>query len=92
MTTQNIACNTFSPIYTNNSKNAATLSLSVTSQCGGATVLGLYDIDTDKLENSPPFQSGLNTVEVPAKQYLAVYCNSTTHDGDGGCIAEYTVV
>ena len=97
MTTQNIMCNTFSPIYTNNSDNSATLTLSVTSQpghpqCGGPTVLGLYDIDTDILKSSPPFQPGLNTVKVPKKQYLAVYCNSPTHDDDGGCVAEYTVV
>ena len=97
MTTQNIMCNTFSPIYTNNSNNPATLSLSVTSQpghpqCGGATVLGLYDIDTNILKSSPPFQPGLNTVQVPKKQYLAVYCNSPTHDGDAGCVADYTAV
>ena len=92
MTTQNIMCNTFSPIYTNNSNNPATLRLSVTSQCGGTTLLGLYDIETNILEDSPPFQPGLNTVQVPAKQYLAVYCKSTTHDGDGGCIAEYAAV
>ena len=90
MTTQNITCNTFSPIYTNNSNNSATLSLSVTSQCGGTTLLGLYEIDTNVLKSSPQLQPGLNTVQVPAKQYLAVYCNSASHDGGGGCIAEYT--
>ena len=90
MTTQNITCNTFSPIYTNNSNSPATLSLSVTSQCGGTTLLGLYEIDTNVHKSSPPLQPGLNTVQVPAKQYLAVYCNSATHDGGGGCIAEYT--
>jgi hypothetical protein len=92
MTTQNITCNTFTPIYSNNSNSAATLRLSVTSQCGGTTQLGLYDIATNILKGSPPFQPGLNTVPVPAKQYLAVYCKSTAHDGDGGCIAEYTAL
>jgi hypothetical protein len=90
MTTQNIMCNTFSPIFTNNSHNPATLTLSVTSQCGGTTLLGLYDIDTNLLKDSPQLQPGLNTVQVPAKQYLVVYCKSTIHDGGGGCIAEYT--
>lgn len=97
MTTQNLMCNTFSPIFTNNSNNSATLTLSVTSQpghpqCNGATVLGLYDVDTNLLKSSPTYQPGLNTVQVPKKQYLAVYCNSSTDDGDAGCVAEYTVV
>lgn len=95
MATQNIVCNRFTRIYTNNSNNPVTLDLSVTSQqghpeCGGDTVLGLYEIGTDILKASPPFESGLNTVEVPAKQYLAVYCSSPDHVGDGGCMAEYT--
>jgi len=97
MTTQNIMCNTFTPIYTNNSNNPATLSLSVAAQpghspCGGATVLGLYDIDTNILKSSPPFQAGLNTVQIPKKQYLAVYCNNQTSDGNAGCVAEYMLI
>ncbi|WP_439358821.1 hypothetical protein [Bradyrhizobium sp. DASA03007] len=92
MTAQSIRCNEFSPIYTNNSNSAATLRLSVTNQCGGAVVLGLYDIGTNTLKDSPQLQPGLNILQVPAKQYLAVYCKSVVHDGAGGCVAEYTVV
>jgi hypothetical protein len=92
MTTQNITCNTFSPVYTNYSNNPATLSLSVTSQCGGTTTLGIYDIATNTLISSSQLQPGLNTIQVAAHEYLAVYCKSTDHGAGGGCIAEYAVV
>ena len=91
MTTQNVTCNTFSPIYTNSSGNPTTLSLSVTSRCGGITTLGIYDIATDALVSSTQLQPGLNTIQVPAHQYVAVYCKSTDHGAGDGCIAEYGV-
>jgi hypothetical protein len=90
MTSQNIPCNTFSPVYTNASNNPSTLSLSVTSQCGGVTTLGIYKIGTDELIISQQLQPGLNIIEVQPHQYAAVYCNSSDHGPSGGCIAEYT--
>ena len=92
MTSQNIACNTFSPLYTNNSNNPATLRLSITSQCGGKTTLGMYDVATNTLQSSPTLQPGVNTILVPAQQFLSVYCKSAGHDPGGGCVAEYSVV
>jgi hypothetical protein len=89
MTTLNIACNKFSPLYTNNSDTKVTLSLSVTSQCGGTTTLGLYDVATNTLESSPVLQPGVNRIDVPGQQLLAVYCESSGHSG--GCVADFSV-
>jgi hypothetical protein len=92
MTTLNITCNTFSPVYNNPSNKQITINLSVTSQCGGTTTLGIYEIATNTLISSPQLQPGPNTIDVDPHLYLAVYCKSADHGAGGGCIAEVEVV
>lgn len=62
MTTQDIACNTFAPLYRNNTNNTATLSVSVTNRCGGNSILGLCDVASNNLVSSPVLHPGINTI------------------------------
>jgi hypothetical protein len=91
MTIQNLACNKFETVYTNKSNDDATLNLSVTNDCGGIVIVGIYDLATHTQISSEQLQSGLNTIPVPAHQFVAVYCKSTDGGAGDGCTADYTV-
>ncbi|UQD77056.1 hypothetical protein JEY40_22260 [Bradyrhizobium japonicum] len=85
---QDIPCGEFTEICRNPSNAPITLQLTIDHKCGGDTVLGLYEIGTNKPEGNPTFHSGLNVVQVPANQYLVASCNG--HDSDH-CVASYDV-